>query len=125
MSNLKCVCSFERIDQSTYSYTFHTLKKTTPDSGCEYCVQLEIETKAHNDRAEVIRLAKVTFDSANPVIAQVCDGCGEILWSENCQGCCDHEFDPDEGYTCLNCGKDGSDYLAGMADYARDMMGDR
>lgn len=26
---------------------------------------------------------------------------------ESCQECCEHEFDSEEGYMCLNCGKDG------------------
>lgn len=25
----------------------------------------------------------------------------------DCQECCEHEFDWDEGYMCLNCGKQG------------------
>lgn len=24
-----------------------------------------------------------------------------------CQECCEHEFDPDEGFTCINCGEQG------------------
>lgn len=26
---------------------------------------------------------------------------------EECQECCEHDFDPDEGYICLNCGLEG------------------
>jgi hypothetical protein len=43
-----------------------------------------------------------------------CDG-------ETCQACCDHEYDPDEGYMCLNCGKDGlEDVMTRAYDRAKD-----
>lgn len=29
-----------------------------------------------------------------------CEGCEE----EGCQDCCEHDYDPDEGMMCLNCG---------------------
>lgn len=45
-----------------------------------------------------------------------CEGCEE----EDCQFCCDHEPDADEGWHCLNCGKDCSeDVLAAAYDYAK------
>lgn len=40
---------------------------------------------------------------------------------ETCQSCCDHEYDPDEGYMCLNCGTDGSEVVQSVAyDRAKD-----
>lgn len=34
---------------------------------------------------------------------------------------CEHEFDPDEGFTCLNCGKDGAEEVFSRAyDRAKD-----
>lgn len=46
-----------------------------------------------------------------------CPDCGELMkthWEYGCQACCDHEFDPDEGFMCLNCGKEGAETV--MAD---------
>lgn len=35
---------------------------------------------------------------------------------------CEHEFDPDEGYHCLNCGKDGmEEVLSSAYDRAKDL----
>lgn len=35
---------------------------------------------------------------------------------------CEHDFDPDEGFHCLNCGKDGSEEVLSAAfDRAKDM----
>lgn len=35
---------------------------------------------------------------------------------------CEHEFDPDEGWHCLNCGKDGTEEVKSRAyDYAKDV----
>lgn len=36
---------------------------------------------------------------------------------------CEHEFDPDEGYTCLNCGEQGD--IGSLTDRAIDRMEDR
>lgn len=38
---------------------------------------------------------------------------------------CEHDFDPDEGFHCLNCGKDGTEEVMSAAidraqDYGRD-----
>ena len=39
------------------------------------------------------------------------------IGSEPCQECCDHDFDPDEGYMCLNCNAEGAaDYFADAYD---------
>jgi hypothetical protein len=45
------------------------------------------------------------------------DECG-CRWSDNCQECCEHEYDSSEGYHCLNCRKDGSEDVA-SATYER------
>jgi hypothetical protein len=40
----------------------------------------------------------------------VCEGCQGDLGDSNsdyCSDCCEHQFDWDEGYTCLNCGEQG------------------
>ena len=44
---------------------------------------------------------------------------------ESCTVCCDHEYDPSEGYTCLNCGKDGAEAMACFAEAAADAAEDR
>jgi hypothetical protein len=42
---------------------------------------------------------------------------------EACPECCEHEFDPGEGYHCLSCGLDGSeDVMADAYDRAKDRM---
>lgn len=49
--------------------------------------------------------------------ANPCETCGEppaIAYYE-CQDCCEHEFDADEGYHCLSCGLDGSEDVAAAA----------
>ncbi len=39
-----------------------------------------------------------------------------------CQKCCEHEFDPDEGYYCLDCGKCGAEeVLSALYDRAKDI----
>lgn len=48
--------------------------------------------------------------------------CPDCTDDEPCQSCCDHEFDPSEGYTCLNCGLDG---LESSMSRAYDMAKDR
>lgn len=40
---------------------------------------------------------------------------GKSCEEEGCQECCDHEFDSDEGYMCLNCDKEGFDSIASDA----------
>lgn len=44
---------------------------------------------------------------------------------ETCQSCCDHDYDPSEGYACLNCGKDGAEEMACFAEAAADAAEDR
>lgn len=55
----------------------------------------------------------------------LCIGCKAAPSSEHgdyCQECCEHEFDPDEGFMCLNCGKDGyEDVMARAYDRAKDL----
>ena len=52
----------------------------------------------------------------------VCDWCGEKFSGPGCDKCCDHEFDPSEGFTCLNCGKDGAEEVLSAAyDRAKDL----
>lgn len=50
--------------------------------------------------------------------------CGESYMGEyGCPHCCEHEFDADEGYHCLNCGTDGSEEVMSNAyDQAKDRM---
>jgi len=43
-----------------------------------------------------------------------CGGCE----SESCQDCCPHEFDMDEGYMCLGCGKQGD--IGRLTDWVMD-----
>lgn len=47
-----------------------------------------------------------------------CPGCD----MEDCQDCCEHDFDWDEGGACINCGKqDDRD----LDDYYKDLWEDR
>jgi hypothetical protein len=53
----------------------------------------------------------------------ICEECKEpiALAGYSCQSCCEHEFDADEGYHCLNCALDGSeDVMAAAYDRAKD-----
>lgn len=50
-----------------------------------------------------------------------CSGCD----NEECQDCCDHEYDPDEGYMCLNCGKNGYEEACDRAEFMEDLRRDR
>lgn len=54
----------------------------------------------------------------------ICPDCKEpiAVAGYECQECCEHDYDPDEGYSCLNCGKSGEDYLASRIDDAMDRM---
>lgn len=50
--------------------------------------------------------------------------CGAELetYQDSCEECCEHAFDPDEGYHCLNCSKDGSEEVLSSAyDRAKDL----
>lgn len=51
----------------------------------------------------------------------VCNGTGFEQRGVACTACCEHDFDMDEGYTCLNCGEQG-DYgdLIDAAEYRFD-----
>lgn len=53
-----------------------------------------------------------------------CPDCGEFLFETSyewvCQNCCPHEFDPNEGFMCLNCNAEGYDHFADMGDYLED-----
>jgi len=44
---------------------------------------------------------------------------------QGCQECCEHEFDPGEGYMCLNCGKEGFEDVMSRAfnDYKDSLYG--
>lgn len=56
-------------------------------------------------------------------LTQQCE-CGVNIESsfDTCPSCCEHEFDPDEGYHCLNCGVDGSEEILSRAyDRAKDL----
>lgn len=33
---------------------------------------------------------------------------------------CVHEFDPDEGFTCINCGQEGLGHILAKADHDKD-----
>lgn len=54
-----------------------------------------------------------------------CEECGSEIELDGygCQKCCDHEPDPDEGYHCLQCGKDCYEDVAAAAyDSYKDRM---
>ena len=49
--------------------------------------------------------------------------CGEPLLDPSqmtCQDCCEHEFDPSEGFMCINCGLQGELSDVYDEDYGRD-----
>lgn len=53
-----------------------------------------------------------------------CQNCAvEIVRGyDNCESCCDHYFDADEGFMCLECGKDGTEEIMSRAhDRAKDL----
>lgn len=51
-----------------------------------------------------------------------CEYCGQPAVTDICESCCDHEFDASEGFTCINCGKDGYEEVAAAAfDRAKDL----
>lgn len=76
--------------------------------------------------------AKHTCDPELPVDAETCAGCAATeaqmrreydAHKRAAAGAvdpedCDHDYDPDEGYTCLNCGKDGREEVMAAAEYA-------
>ena len=47
-----------------------------------------------------------------------CDGEGNNADGSYCQECCEHEFDPGEGYMCLNCNKEGMEDMCAAAEAA-------
>lgn len=56
-----------------------------------------------------------------------CLKCKDTTWvnGKGCRDCCEHEFDPDEGYMCLHCGEAGVERLADQADWLYDCERDR
>jgi len=54
---------------------------------------------------------------------RVCEECkGPAEYYDLCSDCCEHDYDPDEGNTCLGCGKDGSEEVFSRAyDRAKDL----
>jgi hypothetical protein len=52
-----------------------------------------------------------------------CEQCGKPCDGTNCPDCCEHQFDWDEGYTCLNCGEQGD--VGALIDRAMDYGEDR
>lgn len=67
------------------------------DECAEVCKKAWRAESAARDRAEAEAL-KAHQDAGCPD-----DGI-------SCPECCEHEFDWDEGYTCLNCGEQGDPY---------------
>lgn len=56
-------------------------------------------------------------------MAAKCAECGgPVEYGEYCTQCCEHEYDPDEGFMCLNCGKEGvEEVMARAYDRAKDL----
>lgn len=53
-----------------------------------------------------------------------CSDCGKpiAVSGYECQGCCEHEPDADEGFMCLNCGKEcAEDVMSAAYDRAKDI----
>lgn len=46
-----------------------------------------------------------------------CDSCKEpcARGFDVCEDCCDHEYDADEGFICLNCGREGAEDVMAQA----------
>lgn len=70
---------------------------------------------------EFNRLSRRWFDSQ----PHRCEECREVWTGSDhmgCPNCCAHDFDPDEGNICLNCGTDGSERVMSAAyDRAKDI----
>jgi hypothetical protein len=54
------------------------------------------------------------------LISCVCCGSKHEDRYESCPDCCEHEYDADEGFMCLGCGRDGTeDVMARAFDMAK------
>jgi len=77
-------------------------------ASCNAIFQAEIQEKRQLERrAEVDRMQ-----------AHICN-----VTEDSCTRCCEHEYDWDEGYTCLNCGNQGD--IGAYAYYLKDTKEDR
>lgn len=47
--------------------------------------------------------ASESLINANPEFYLITCECGNRHIEDTCKECCDHEWDPDEGFMCLNC----------------------
>ncbi len=74
-------------------------------------------------RGVVVTAAAPQHKKEDPV--KRCSECPRLVeyeYSDYCQQCCEHEFDPNEGWHCLECGKDGSEEMMAAAyDRAKDL----
>lgn len=51
-----------------------------------------------------------------------CSHCNDVE-DARCQECCEHEFDPEEGFMCLMCDKEGAEDVYSVAyDRWKDLM---
>ncbi len=52
-----------------------------------------------------------------------CADCGaKTEYGDFCHDCCEHEYDADEGFMCLGCGKEGAEEVMSRAfDRAKDL----
>ena len=63
--------------------------------------------------------AAAAQDEPKEPTCEACNDTGEV-GGDPCVECCEHEFDPDEGFTCLNCGKQGEPSDCGDEDYGQE-----
>ena len=57
------------------------------------------------------------------MVVMRCIECGSVFFGYTCPKCCEHEFDWDEGYTCLDCGMQGD--IGALIDAEEIRRGDR
>lgn len=53
---------------------------------------------------QIQKIQKEVYTARQRAIQQEAHDRDRDCYHEDCQTCCSHEFDPDEGYMCLNCG---------------------
>lgn len=71
--------------------------------------------------AEIFRLRNMIEKQRIELTMHICE-CGNKYQGEyECPDCCEHEFDPCEGFHCLQCGTDGSEsVMSDTYDRAKD-----
>lgn len=73
-------------------------------------------------RCDAQQKLRALIDARKKREEKKCAECGSAAESEFCQDCCEHEYDADEGFMCLGCGKEGAEEVMSRAyDRAKDL----